>query len=64
MKIICIITTFPRSLWVGNKSFPTFNHFSHRYCSMMEELGHETELLYLGRNKKVKNIEKILFSFL
>ena len=63
MKITYILPHSPEACGLEDKSFPTFNHFSHKYCSIMEELGHETELLYLGRNKKVKKYRKNLIQF-
>jgi len=63
MKITYILPHSPEACGLEDKSFPTFNHFSHRYCGIMEELGHETELLYLGRNKKVKKYRKNLIQF-
>ena len=63
MKITYILPHSPEACGLEDKSFPTFNHFSHRYCSIMEELGHETELLYLGRHKRVKKYRKNLIQF-
>lgn len=54
MKITYILPHSPEACGWVDKDFATFNHFSHAYRRVMEEFGHETELLYLGKDKEIR----------
>lgn len=56
MKITYILPHSPQSVGYTDEDFVSFVRYYHIYCNLMENLGHETELLYLG--KKMQKIKE------
>ena len=55
MKITYILPHSPQPVGYTDEDFVLFERYYHIYCNLMENLGHEVELLYFGKgSKKIK----------
>ena len=60
MKIIYIVPHSPQATGYTDEDFILYDRYLHRYCKLMEDSGHEVELLYFGkRGKKIKESKHI-----
>lgn len=61
MKIIYIVPHSPQATGYTDEDFMLYDRYLHRYCKLMEDSGHEVELLYFGKRGKKKRESKHIF---